>query len=429
MAWSWKIGRLAGIQLYMHWTFLLLIAFIGYLYFSRGATLAAALLGIAFVLALFGCVVLHELGHALMARRFGVPTRDITLLPIGGMARMQRIPEHPTQELLVAIAGPAVNVVIAAILAVILGLMGQLGEAGYTGLLEIGRGNFLANLMWVNLILVVFNLLPAFPMDGGRVLRATLAYFLPYTTATTIAATAGQAMAMLFGFIGLIGGSPILLFIALFVFLGASAESQQTQVRALLSNVAVEDAMLIRFRTLGAGATLGTAVDELLAGSQQDFPVLDGDRYVGMLMRKNLLENLASLGRDASIDPLVARDCLVVDRRDSLNDVIRDMQEKGCSSVPVFSGDRLAGVLTLENVGEFMMVQSANWQRRGPRQAAVPVEPAAAGPAHGVASAGASLADGTAPANEAGRPYGEVVSYDVGDPAPPSSAGERTGAD
>ena len=382
MAWSWKIGRLAGIQLYMHWTFLLLIAFIGYLYFSRGATLGAALLGIAFVLALFGCVVLHELGHALMARRFGVPTRDITLLPIGGVARMQRIPEHPTQELLVAIAGPAVNVVIAAILAVILGTMGELREAGYTGLLEIGRGNFLANLMWVNLILVVFNMLPAFPMDGGRVLRATLAYFLPYTTATTIAATAGQAMAVLFGFVGLIGGSPVLLFIALFVFLGASAESQQTQVRALLSNVAVEDAMLIRFRTLHAGATLGTAVDELLAGSQQDFPVLDGTQYVGMLMRQNLLENLANLGRDASIDPLVSRDCLSVDRRDSLSDVIRDMQEKGCTSVAVFADDRLAGVLTLENVGEFMMVQSANWHRRGPRRPAVASQPGGAAAAH-----------------------------------------------
>lgn len=398
MAWSWKIGRLAGIQLYMHWTFLLLIAFVGYLYFSRGATLGAALLGIAFVLALFGCVVLHELGHALMARRFGVPTRDITLLPIGGMARMQRIPEHPTQELLVAIAGPAVNVVIAAILAVILGLMGQLREAGYTGLLEIGRGNFLANLMWVNLILVVFNMLPAFPMDGGRVLRATLAYFLPYATATTIAATAGQAMAVLFGFVGLIGGSPILLFIALFVFLGASAESQQTQVRALLSNVAVEDAMLIRFRTLQAGATLGTAVDELLAGSQQDFPVLDGTHYAGMLMRKNILENLANLGRDASIDPLVSRDCLSVDRRDPLSDVIRDMQEKGCTSVTVFSGDRLAGVLTLENVGEFMMVQSANWRRRGPRRPAV-----------------ASQSHGQAAAHEPAYEHEAVVPYEAGD--------------
>ncbi len=368
MAWSWKIGRLAGIQLYMHWTFLLLIAFIGYLYLSRGATLGAALLGIAFILALFGCVVLHELGHALMARRFGVPTRDITLLPIGGMARMQRIPEHPTQELLVAIAGPAVNVAIAAILAVTLWVMGQLGGASYSGLLEVGRGNFLANLMWVNLILVVFNMLPAFPMDGGRVLRATLAYFLPYTTATTIAATAGQAMAVLFGFIGLLSGNPILLFIALFVFLGASAESQQTQVRALLSNVAVEDAMLLRFRTLRPETTVGTAVDELLAGSQQDFPVLDGTRYIGMLTRKSLLENLANLGRDASIAPLVSRDCLSVDRRDSLNDVIRDMQEKGCTSVAVFAGDDLVGVLTLENVGEFMMVQSARGHRSGQRR-------------------------------------------------------------
>lgn len=286
MAWSWKIGRLAGINVYMHWTFLLLIAFVGFLYLSRGATWVAAAIGIGFILALFSCVVLHELGHALMARRFGVPTRDITLLPIGGVARMQRIPEHPGQELLVAIAGPAVNVVIAIVLAGVLAATGQLGSALSSGLLDIsdiGTGNFLPNLMWLNVILVVFNMLPAFPMDGGRVLRAVLAFFLEYTTATTIAATAGQAMAILFGMYGLLSHEPILVLIAVFVFLGASAESQQTQVRTLLSNVAVQDAMLSRFRTLRPDDTLGTAIDELLAGSQHDFPVLDDGRYVGML--------------------------------------------------------------------------------------------------------------------------------------------------
>lgn len=368
MAWSWKIGRIAGIQVFMHWTFLLLLAFVGYLYLRQGATWGDAAIGIAFVLALFGCVVLHELGHALMARRFGVATRDITLLPIGGVARMQRIPEHPTQELLVAVAGPAVNVVIAAALAVLLAASGQLATASFTGLLEVGRGNFVANLMWVNLVLVVFNLLPAFPMDGGRVLRALLAYFLPYTTATSLAATAGQAMAVLFGLLGLLVGNPFLLFIALFVFLGASAESQQTQVRSLLSNVAVEDAMLLRFRTLQLSDTLGTAVDELLAGSQQDFPVLDGERYVGMLQRKDLLENLANHGREANVADLVSKQCPVADHRDPLSEAIREMQEQGCASAAVFASGRLAGVLTLENVGEFMMVQSARWGRtRTPR--------------------------------------------------------------
>jgi Zn-dependent protease/predicted transcriptional regulator len=363
MSWSWKIGRIAGINVYMHWTFLLLIAFIGFLYLSRGAAWTGAALGIAFILALFGCVVLHELGHALMARRFGVPTRDITLLPIGGVARLQRMPEHPGQELLVAIAGPAVNVVIFVILGILLAAMGQLGAAGPTGLLDIGRGNFLANLMWINLYLVIFNMLPAFPMDGGRVLRALLAFFLEYTTATSIAATAGQAMAILFGLVGLLWGHPLLLFIALFVFLGASAESHQVQVRSLLSNVAVEDAMLSRFRTLHPEDTLGRAVDELLAGSQQDFPVLDGDRYVGMLVRKNLLENLTNHGRDTPVAQLLTQDCPIADRRDPLSEVIREMQEKECSTVAVFSAGRFAGVLTLENVGEFMMVQSAHWRR------------------------------------------------------------------
>lgn len=172
-------------------------------------------------------------------------------------------------------------------------------------------------------------------------------------------------MAILFGMYGLLNGLPILVFIALFVFLGASAESQQAQVRTLLSNVAVQDAMLSRFRTLRPDDTLGTAIDELLAGSQHDFPVLDDGRYVGMLARKDLLDNLTERGRDAHVTDLLSRDCPVADRRDSLNDVIREMQEKGCSTVPVFAGDQLAGVLTLENVGEFMMVQSALSRRGG----------------------------------------------------------------
>ncbi|WP_164101492.1 site-2 protease family protein [Candidatus Laterigemmans baculatus] len=359
MAWSWKIGRLAGINVYVHWTFMLLIAFIVYLFISQGSSGAAAALGVLFVLAVFGCVVLHELGHALAARRYGVPTRDITLLPIGGVARMQRMPEHPEQELVVAIAGPLVNVAIGVFLAVLLLALGGLSEAFPTGLLEVGRGNFLANLMWVNFILVLFNLLPAFPMDGGRVLRSLLAMWLDYTTATAIAAGAGQIMAILFGLFGLLSGNPILIFIALFVFLGASAETQQAQIRSLLGNVPVEEAMLSRFRTLATSDTLDKAVNELLAGSQQDFPVFEDDQYVGMLVRKNLLENLNSHGREYAIAGCVSRDCPSANYGDSLDDVIRKMQEAGCSTVPVFAGGQFAGVLTLENIGEYMLVRSA----------------------------------------------------------------------
>jgi Zn-dependent protease len=203
MAWSWKIGRVAGIPIYVHWTFLVLIAWLVLEQLLQGHALAMALEGVGFVLALFGCVVLHELGHALMARRFGVPTADITLLPIGGVARLQRIPEHPPQELLVALAGPAVNVAIVVLL-LGLGVGFPVDMADPDHLI---KERFWPKLLEVNAFLVVFNLLPAFPMDGGRVLRALLAMRLEYARATRIAASIGQFMAIGFGLLGLTGAT------------------------------------------------------------------------------------------------------------------------------------------------------------------------------------------------------------------------------
>lgn len=359
MAWSWKIGRIAGIDVFMHWTFLLLLAFIGYTYARAGNSWTAGAMGIVFVLALFGCVVLHELGHALAARRFGVPTRDITLLPIGGVARLQRIPEHPEQELVVAIAGPLVNVAIAIALAGLLLLAG-----GWTALVpgtlaSIGRGGFFANLMWINVALVVFNMLPAFPMDGGRVLRALLAMRLEYMRATTIAAGVGQAMAIGFGLLGLLGQNPMLIFIALFVYLGAGAEAQQTQVRTLLGDASVGQAMLSNFRMLRPDDTLHAAARELLAGSQQDFPVLDGEQYVGMLFRKGLVQGLQEQGKEALVADFVATGCPTLQETDRLEPAMRELREKNCSSAAVFRGDMFVGLLTLENVQEYLMLQSA----------------------------------------------------------------------
>ncbi len=223
MSWSWKIARVAGIPIYIHWTFLILIAWLVYGHWSQGHDLATTVEGVGFVLSIFGCVVLHELGHALTARQFGVTTSDITLLPIGGVARLQRIPEHPSQELLVALAGPAVNVVIAGTL-YLAGVRLNV-DANQADVLL--RAGFWPKLMLVNIFLVLFNLLPAFPMDGGRVLRALLAMRLEYSRATRIAASVGQMMAILFFFLGLPPGNPFLMLIAVFVWIGAEAEARQ----------------------------------------------------------------------------------------------------------------------------------------------------------------------------------------------------------
>jgi Zn-dependent protease len=246
MKWALSLGRIAGIPVYVHATFALLLGWIAFLHWTSSGSLSAVASGLLFIVALFGCVLLHELGHALAARRYGIRTRDITLLPIGGLARLERMPDRPVQELWVALAGPAVNVAIAAVL--FLWLVGTRTLVPLESLSVVG-GPFVERLLVVNLFLAVFNLIPAFPMDGGRVLRALLAMRIDYVRATRIAATVGQGVALLFGFVGLFA-NPFLILIALFVWSGASQESAMVQARSALGGVPVESAMITDFRTL-----------------------------------------------------------------------------------------------------------------------------------------------------------------------------------
>jgi Zn-dependent protease len=273
MGWSWRIGRIAGIDVYVHPTFLLLLAWVAITHYAEHGDPGEALRGLVFILAMFGIVVLHELGHALTARRFGIRTRDITLLPIGGVARLKRIPEVPMQELIVALAGPAVNGVLAigTYAGLVLGL-GR-GPAPFWEALSVG-GGFLDQLFWVNVMLAVFNLLPAFPMDGGRVLRALLAMKLDYVQATQLAASVGHAMALLFGMLGLLS-NPFLIFIALFVWVGATQEASMVQLRSALAGIPILRVMITDFRSLGPDDPLSQAVGHFLEGFQQDFPVVD----------------------------------------------------------------------------------------------------------------------------------------------------------
>ncbi|MEZ6133174.1 MAG: site-2 protease family protein [Planctomycetaceae bacterium] len=355
--WSWNMARIHGIDIRMHWTFLLLLTWVGISHFASGAGMAGALVGVGFILALFACVVLHELGHAAMAARFGIPTQDITLLPIGGVARLERMPREPRQELAVAIAGPVVNVVIAAILFLSLQAIGGLNRVTVEPVIGASLVGFLANLLWVNVALVLFNLLPAFPMDGGRVLRALLATRMNYARATRSAAGVGQMMAIVFGLFGLLY-NPFLLFIAIFVYLGAEAEARTVEVTAALDGATVRDAMMTVFRTLRPNDSLNHAADELLAGAQTDFPVVDDERVWGILQRRNLVEGL----RAEHIDQTVADVMTPVDRFatefDSLEDTINLMRDHQQTSLPVLRNGQVVGLLTLENIGELVMMNS-----------------------------------------------------------------------
>jgi Zn-dependent protease len=355
MKWSVKVGKLLGIDVYLHFTFLLLLGFLAFTYWRATQRLEAALAGVGFFVALFGCVLLHELGHALMARRFGVKTRDITLLPIGGVARLERMPEKPMQEFWVALAGPAVNVVIAAGLFAWLWLTRTLVPMEQ---LSVTGGSLLERLMAVNLFLVAFNLLPAFPMDGGRVLRSLLATRLGRRRATAIAANVGQGMAILFGIVGFLY-NPFLIFIAIFVYLGAQAEAGMTEMQSAMEGLRVRDAMMTRFRTLSPHDHLNKAVEELLAGSQQDFPVVTDGQPVGILRRNDLVKALSEGRRESPVAEVMCRECETVDELTPLRRAVESMQARQCATVPVMAGGRLAGLLTLENISEMIMVNAA----------------------------------------------------------------------
>ena len=360
MKWSTKIGTFAGIGVYVHATFFILIAWIGYVHWQAGRSLGGAIAGVAFVLALFACVVLHEFGHALTARRYGIKTRDITLLPIGGLARLERMPDNPREELRVALAGPAVNVVIAAALFVYLQATSTFAPIGTITLVS---GSFVERLMLVNASLVAFNMLPAFPMDGGRVLRALLAIRMDYTRATQIAATIGQGMAFLFGLIGLFV-NPFLLFIALFVWIGAGQEAAMTQMRTAMGGIPLERAMITDFRTLAPTDSLAYAAELLLSGTQQDFPVVDGGALVGILTRGDLVQGLARQEQRSPVAGVMRRDFVTADALDMLDVAFQRLQGHDCRTIPVVRHGRLIGLLTMDNLGEFLSVQAALGGRR-----------------------------------------------------------------
>lgn len=368
MRWSLKLGQVAGIGIFVHWTFALLIAYVVYLYAAEGSDLAGILDGVGLILAAFGCIVLHELGHALMARRYGIQTRDITLLPIGGVARLERMPEKPLQEFFVALAGPAVNVAIAAVLFAVIAV--RMALAAWSGEeLDAIMRTFLTfdslvfYLIVINVVLVIFNLVPAFPMDGGRVLRAMLAQAMDYVRATQIAAGLGQTVAVLFAIygLGIFGNTPhpFLLLIALFIYIAAEQEARMVRVRSALRGVPVGRAMVTRFRTVSPDDPLTSVIGELLAGHQQDFPVTKEGRLMGMLLRKDLLTAIAAGKQNQPISEVMRYNCRSVDESEMLDETVQQMREGECPAVPVLRQDELVGLVTLDGVGEWMMIQSA----------------------------------------------------------------------
>lgn len=360
MKWSFKIGTLGGTEVRVHVTFFILLAFVALQGMSGGQGMAGALDAVLFVSAAFICVVLHEFGHAFAARGYGIHTPDITLLPIGGVARLERMPEKPSQELVVAICGPLVNVVIAAGIGLMLGT----GLRVEKDLHFEQSGLFWQKLMLWNLMMVFFNLIPAFPMDGGRVLRALLGLVVDYERATHWAATLGQGIAVAAGLWMLVSGqiSPVLMLIAFFVFVAAGQEASAVSQRQAFHGLRVQDAMMTDFHVLPPSATVGEVVELLLAGTQQDFPMVDGDdRLLGLVTRQRLIRALAENGAGHPAQDILERCELQVPPRMDLGEALQALNSSTCPVLPVIEplGGRLTGLLTNENVGELLLVRLA----------------------------------------------------------------------
>ena len=346
---SFRIATVAGIQVRIHLTFLLLLGFFAWIYYTEGGP-KAAVGGVAFTLLIFLCVLLHEFGHAFAAKAFGIRTPDITLLPIGGVARLERMPANPWQELVIAIAGPAVNVLIAVFVFLIIGGVFPLDEFL---LIDTASGSLLAKLLSVNVLLVAFNLIPAFPMDGGRVLRALLATQMRYAAATQLAARVGQAIAVLFIVASILLGAPMLALIAAFVFLGAQQELAYARLRETAQGLRVGQAMITRFQTLPISLKVAEIAASLAGSSQKVFPFVDERlRLHGFANREELEKAVHELPAQAPAN-CIARRLPTVNPDTGFEEALELMQQSSEPLLPVVNASgQIVGLVSVGHLAE-----------------------------------------------------------------------------
>jgi Zn-dependent protease/CBS domain-containing protein len=365
MLWSIPVGRFGATEVKIHITFLLLLAWIAFSAWGQGGA-GAALDSTLFIVLIFACVVLHEFGHILAARRYGIHTPTVTLLPIGGVASMERLPTDPRQELVVALAGPAVNLVIGLILVLALGSLrpAELTQIDNPNLSLLGR------LAAANIFLAVFNLIPAFPMDGGRVLHALLAMRLGGPLATEIAAKIGQAFALGLGFLGLFG-NPLLIFIAIFIYIAAAGEAQMSASQQALKGLAVGEAMETRFTPIGIDATLSEAVDALLATAQHEFPVVDAfKKPIGLLTREDILSAVKSHGGEEPASAFMRAGLESVRPAQAVETVFERLQDPKSPALYVTDAEgAIVGLLTRQALAEVILIRSVRPDWRFSRRA------------------------------------------------------------
>lgn len=341
--------RIFGVPVRLHFTFIILFLFIVITGIGGGQSAAV---NAAYLLALFASVLLHELGHVLVSRRYGIKTSEIVMYPIGGVSKMERQPK-PAEELWISMAGPIVNLLIAGALLAYLASTHRLVHPEH--LLVPTDANLLQRIAIGNLIIALFNLIPAFPMDGGRMLRSVLARFKPVEQATRMAASAGRFLAFAMILVGVLNMQFLLVFIGVFVYLGATQEEALAVGRSLAHGVPVRAAMVTEFHTLSHGNSIRDAANLLLATSQQDFPIVLGDQVIGLLGRNALLRGMATEGPESYVAGIMDRTFATVNPDMDLAEAIPLLNQSQCALV--MDGQSLLGLLTRENLSEFLLLR------------------------------------------------------------------------
>jgi len=345
--WAWQVGSLFGISIRIHVTLFALLVWIAIATPISGVGTQQSFAQWSLVVAVFACILAHELSHALVARRFGCSTREILLLPIGGIAQMERMPQRPAQELLVAIVGPATNLAIAAVLGATIWIAGWSVGPEQPAFLRA----LLVPLFWSNVALAAFNLVPAFPMDGGRILRAVMATRLTRLRATRIATVVGKLLAAAFVLGGLGGGHVMLTVIGLFVWFAAERESATVTLSTLLSKSTVADAMIKQPHVVDVDTSIERAVERMLAEGQRELAVADHGRITGVVTVADLSERVAAAPPHGSVGAAMHRDLLVVEPTTALDTVLEPIEKRG--AVLVGDEQAIVGLLTGEQLATF----------------------------------------------------------------------------
>ena len=354
MKWSVSIGRIFGINFRIHVTFFLLLFFI-FTSVLKERGFGGAVLATLFICAVFVCVLIHEVGHSLIGRHFGKEARSITLLPIGGVATMVEIPEKPAQEIAMSLVGPLINVVIAGVLYLFVGHWAGIASPN----LEPGSVRaFFAELIGVNIMLAIFNLIPAFPMDGGRVLRGILAAKMDYVRATSAAVFIGQGLAVVFIFYGLFFNWWLAL-IGVFLYMGAGGEKQHVLLRSLLHQVPVSEAMITDFRSVHPDEAIAGVLERFHHGSQEDFPVISEAGLEGILTRDRILASIHDKGLSVRVSDVMDRTFVSVDPDMPLDEVYKTLLASRKTAVAVVDKGEVTGMVCLDGISRYLMFKTA----------------------------------------------------------------------